>query len=268
MSSQKRGGRKVYSIRKRAMREFLSQCVSTGMVRFLSDRTRMAVQCDPSPTRSRDYQSDSRSFPQNITHPRQEVTPSEAEPGNKVVVVAKRKNMNPPLLEDFITHLVRRSNVQVPTLMATLVYLERIRFRIAPISKDDACTLHRVFLATLILSSKYHNDSSPRNRNWANFSNIYPDCGFNLREVNFMEIQILGLLNWNLRVSNKDLYRNFEPFLTPICDAIFERDMAASIEYIPDAYPVRDFFSFPPPIHPSLLRQRRGSRCAGAPNRG
>jgi PHO85 cyclin-1 len=126
----------------------------------------------------------------------------------------------PPLppLEVFIMSLVHRSQVQVPTLMSSLVFLARLRARLPPVAKGMRCTVHRIFLASLILAAKNLNDSSPKNKHWARYTAVrnYPGFGFSLAEVNLMERQLLFLLDWDTRVNEEDLLEHLEPFLAPI----------------------------------------------------
>jgi G1/S-specific cyclin PLC1 len=47
-------------------------------------------------------------------------------------------------LEDFITHLVLCSNVQVPTLLTTLIYLQRLKAKLPAMALGALCpSLHR-----------------------------------------------------------------------------------------------------------------------------
>ena len=100
-----------------------------------------------------------------------------------------------PPLAQFISHIVVQSKVQVPTLMTTLVYLARLRSKIPPTASSRYCTAHRIFLACLILSSKFVNDLSPKNRKWAIYSQT-ENFSLDIIEVNLMERQLLSLLKW------------------------------------------------------------------------
>ncbi|KAK3901754.1 hypothetical protein C8A05DRAFT_16100 [Staphylotrichum tortipilum] len=181
-----------------ALENFVYKPVDREMITFLAKAAAGVIQCDstmPAPPAS-----SSRSRQDS---PRREPTSADALPS----------------MEAFITQLVIASNVQVPTLMSSLVYLRRLKSRLQPMAKGLRCTTHRIFLASLILAAKYLNDSSPKNKHWANYSvvstKIY-SFGFSRTEVNLMEKQLLFLLDWDLRIAEEDLYRELDYFLAPI----------------------------------------------------
>ena len=184
-----------------ALDHFIMLPVSSTMVSYLAQQARAVIRCE-----QRRPQTDKNLPPTPPATP-----PYDAE---------ERSPLQPtlPSLEEFIQSLVDKSRVQVPTLMSSLVYLSRLQQKLPPVAKGMRCTVHRIFLASLILAAKYLNDSSPKNKHWARYSSVrgYEGFGFSITEVNLMEKQLLFLLDWELRITNDDLLNHFEPFLAPI----------------------------------------------------
>ncbi|KTW25958.1 hypothetical protein T552_03233 [Pneumocystis carinii B80] len=203
-------------LNKQALIEFIKQPVKWEMIVYLAEKANGVLQCVP------------------ISQP------------SKYNVEFSYRNF--PTLEHFISSLCEQSNVQVPTLMSSLVYLERLRCKLPRVAKGMMCTCHRVFLASLILAAKYLNDSSPKNKHWAKYTNHL----FSLTEVNLMEKQLLSLLEWDLSITMEDLYKALAPFLVPIKHAIVawqtvrsEQCMSPSLPYL--MYPP---ISYNPPKSP------------------
>ncbi|KAF3357203.1 hypothetical protein VdG1_06003 [Verticillium dahliae VDG1] len=181
-----------------ALDHFVYQPVTKQMIAYLAGAAFNVIACDSHlmPPGAAEAQKNNQLPP----------TPSRTEPR-----CVRSEDADLPTLEAFITQLVVSSNVQVPTLMSTLVYLGRLKSKLQPMARGLRCTTHRIFLASLILSAKYLNDSSPKNKHWAAYSNAdtdYSTFGFSRSEVNLMERQLLLLLDWNLRIEPEDLYRD------------------------------------------------------------
>lgn len=182
-----------------ALDEFITQRVSREMVTHLARQAARVIRCEAHVT--------------NTVNQHGQPTPPSTPP-------MENADSLPPLpsIESFIASLVARSQVQVPTLMSSLVYLGRLQARLPPVAKGMRCTVHRIFLASLILAAKNLNDSSPKNKHWARYTAVkgYDGFGFSLPEVNLMERQLLFLLDWETRVTEDDLFIHLEPFLAPI----------------------------------------------------
>lgn len=102
--------------------------------------------------------------------------------------------------------------MQTPTLMTALVYLNRLRGILPGNAVGMGTTRHRIFLASLILSAKTLNDSSPLNRHWTK----YTDGLLTNKEINLAERELISLLRWNLNISEKELALVLHPFLLKI----------------------------------------------------
>ncbi|KAH7110249.1 hypothetical protein EDB81DRAFT_672242, partial [Dactylonectria macrodidyma] len=82
--------------------------------------------------------------------------------------------------------------------------------------------LNKVFRVTIILAAKFLDDTL-MNKHWALISSVRvrgQDISFSLGEINFIEIQLLNLLGWELRITPEDLYTVSEPFLADIRNSI------------------------------------------------
>ncbi|MCJ1443656.1 MAG: hypothetical protein MMC23_004156 [Stictis urceolatum] len=183
---------------KAALEHFIQLPVSGSMVSYLATKASEVIRCgsEPLPTEKHRPPTPPTTPPLDGSDPQQPSLPS---------------------LELFIQTLVDSSHVQIPTLMSSLVYLSRLQSRLPPVAKGMRCTVHRIFLASLILAAKNLNDSSPKNKHWARYSRVPGfNFGFSITEVNLMEKQLLFLLDWDLRIVNEDLYHHLEPFLAPI----------------------------------------------------
>ena len=105
-----------------------------------------------------------------------------------------------PELTAFIRDTVLESNTSIPTLLVCLLYVEKFtnKFTKRVNGAHDSC--YRVFLACLILASKYVNDVTYKNDFWGS---LWPQ--FNLEDVNSMERELLVLLNFKLVFSPEEV---------------------------------------------------------------
>lgn len=116
------------------------------------------------------------------------------------------------LLTTFIKRLIKYLNVQTATLMATLIYLNKLRNVLPANAVGMETTRHRIFLAALILLAKLLNDLSPLNKHWTK----YTDGLLLLSEVNMAEREMIAMLNWDVTIKEDELKVALQPFLCRI----------------------------------------------------
>lgn len=124
--------------------------------------------------------------------------PCRAEPGNRTVLP----------LRTFIQETLRRSRTSYSTLQVALYYLVLIKPHVAKRSftaeqyedrySDRALQCgRRMFLAALILASKYLQDRNYSARAWSKIS------GLGVQEINQNEVAFLLAVNWKLHITDE-----------------------------------------------------------------
>ena len=111
-------------------------------------------------------------------------------------------------LRTFIQETLRRSRTSYSTLQVALYYLIVLRphvpkFDFTMEQPEDSQSLRalqcgrRMFLAALILASKYLQDRNYSARAWSKIS------GLNIQEINVNEMTFLTAVNWKLHISEE-----------------------------------------------------------------
>ncbi|KAK9695820.1 hypothetical protein K7432_012767 [Basidiobolus ranarum] len=121
------------------------------------------------------------------------------ECGDNSLVASNNPLKYLPRLDDFIGRLYRRGNLTLVNLLTALLYLIRLK-ELRPTCKGSYGSGHRLFLASLILANKYLQDGAYHNKTWYKvIEGVY-----SLHEINQMERELLGLLNYELCVTKAD----------------------------------------------------------------
>lgn len=211
--------------------------VTEEMIRFLAQKASSVIRCESTMPVSSSTRPAAGMPP---TPPRTPPTTSSASASSSAGSGLTADQVPLPSLQTFIASLVQRSHVQVATLMSTVVFLERLRQSLPPAAKGMRCTVHRIFLAALIVTAKSLNDSSPKNKHWSRYSCVqgYEGFGFSLSEVNLMERQLLGLLQFNTIITRQELETHLEHFLRPIREQLqLVRQVKRTRQVWPDPSP-------------------------------
>ncbi|KAG7107145.1 PHO85 cyclin-1 like protein [Verticillium longisporum] len=183
---------------------FLNQPMDASMVAYLAMAASEVMVCNPSRER--------------LSEPYQSRCQGHTRESRALAIL----NLRLPPLDSFILHLSATPKITTPILMTTIVYLPRLKARLQ-LCQGSPYTCHRIFLVVLILSVKHHDDTPYTNKTWAYLSHIVTqEYAFRLScdGINLMERQVLLLLDWNVGVSERDLFTALMPLLAhPAADA-------------------------------------------------
>lgn len=133
-------------------------------------------------------------------------------PTSSVVCREESHNSSVLPLRTFIQETLRRSRTSYSTLQVALYYLVLIKDRLPErdftMEQLDDCHAsralqcgRRMFLAALILASKYLQDRNYSARAWSKIS------GLNTQEINQNEMAFLLAVNWNLHITEQVYHR-------------------------------------------------------------
>ncbi|KAG9318747.1 hypothetical protein JVU11DRAFT_846 [Chiua virens] len=98
----------------------------------------------------------------------------------------------------FVTDVLARAEVTIPTILVSLVYINRVKPHLQIALEEWAC--ERVFLGAVMVASKYLNDSTLKNVHWALCTGV-----FGKRDVGRIEREFLDVLDFELSVTEDDI---------------------------------------------------------------
>ncbi|KAI9486902.1 MAG: cyclin domain-containing protein [Benjaminiella poitrasii] len=106
----------------------------------------------------------------------------------------------------FVQKVTHQAKINVRTLLVALIYLQRAKAKLPKraIGNDD--TIHRMFLAAVLLASKFLKDTTWTTHTITN-RQIYEICGglFSLDEIHQLERGFLKLLQYDCWVDDESL---------------------------------------------------------------
>ncbi|KAJ3834387.1 hypothetical protein F5878DRAFT_728240 [Lentinula raphanica] len=104
----------------------------------------------------------------------------------------------------FVQNLFDRSGVTIPVIITSIIYIERAQVYLS-YSKIDERELARIYLASIIVASKYLNDCIMSNTMWEEFNAV-----FGAQEIAEFELSFLACLRWKMKVSDRDILLHYD----------------------------------------------------------
>ncbi|EIW62176.1 uncharacterized protein TRAVEDRAFT_63605 [Trametes versicolor FP-101664 SS1] len=99
--------------------------------------------------------------------------------------------------------LIEFGGITMPAILATLVYLERVRPHLQIDVEDWVC--ERIAIGALVTAQKYIVDHHIGASRWASASAMFTKA-----DINRMEREFLALLNFEMRINEEDLLAHYD----------------------------------------------------------
>ncbi|GAA93519.1 uncharacterized protein L969DRAFT_51627 [Mixia osmundae IAM 14324] len=140
----------------------------------------------------------------------------------------------PPPLVLFIAYALYRTRLPDCIILQSLLLLDRLKARY-PSARGTSSSPHRLFLSSLMLSSKITMDDTYSNKSWA----IVGGDFFALREVNQMERELFAFLGWNVVVTREELEAFVQRLPSFIASTAPVQPFSSSEAVLSGAYTIR-----------------------------
>jgi hypothetical protein len=106
--------------------------------------------------------------------------------------------VSPPTLTHFVAYALFRTRLPPIVTFAALLLLPRLKIRIPTVRGSSG---HRLFISAFMIASKVLCDETYSNESWG----IVAQEMFVLKELNQMEREMCGYLEWNLNVLSEEV---------------------------------------------------------------
>jgi len=127
--------------------------------------------------------------------------PQEESEGSRISFQSNMDNMDCLPIREYLWRLRRQFGCSDVCYILALMYMDRAA-RLHPTSMTiDATNCHCIFLTSLVIATKFHDDVLFRNSHYARIG------GVEVQKLCEMEAQLLALLGWRVRVELRSFRR-------------------------------------------------------------
>ncbi|RSH89737.1 hypothetical protein EHS25_001723 [Saitozyma podzolica] len=114
------------------------------------------------------------------------------------IPIETKQRVRPPTLAHFVAYALFRTRLPSIVTFAALLLLQRLKTRMPAVRGSSG---HRLFISAFLIASKVLCDDTYSNQSWG----IVAQKMFALKELNQMEREMCGYLEWNLNILGEEI---------------------------------------------------------------